>query len=87
MHHVTTLDEHGAVITTEGFDDYGRASVRFCRIVLRHPHVHVQWVEGEELPGLPPKVIAQRFGDPCEKPCCVPLAEPWPEGTPTVTSS
>jgi hypothetical protein len=85
MHHIVTVNPHGERITHEEFDEYGKATIRFCRIVLRHPGVHVYWVDGDVLPGLPDKIVAERFGNPCEAPCCVPLAEPWPEG-PTVTN-
>lgn len=85
MQHVRSINPHGEVITDEEFDDYGKASIRFCRMVLRQPGVHLQWIDGEELPGMPPKVVGQRFGNPCEAPCCVPLAEAWEEQDPGVT--
>lgn len=79
---ITILGQHGETLSEYPFDgeDADRlASLRYCAIVLTSPKAHVRWTEGDALPGLPPKVHAERFGDPCEKPCCVPLADPWPE--------
>lgn len=81
MHRITTLDEHGTESVLVQTPDAGRASIAYCRIVLRQPQTHVRWTEGVVLPGLPEKVLAERFGAPCESPCCVPLAAPWPEET------
>lgn len=79
MHHVVVLD-HGN-ITERLYDgpEARRASLTYCRAILRRRTVHVRWFEDDALPGLPEKVLAERFGDPCESTCCVPLAEPWPE--------
>lgn len=87
MHRVTVLDEHAveSECLYEGLDAR-RASLTYSRAVLRRRAAHLRWVDGISLPGLPDKVVAERMGDPCEKPCCVPLAEPWPEPT-AVTSS
>lgn len=82
MHHVITLDEHGNTVTDEEFDEVDAAARRYIRIVLNQPDVHVRWHIGETLPGMPPVVAAHRFGNPCEAPCCAPLAEPWPEQNP-----
>lgn len=80
MHQVVVLDQHGAVSETlyDG-SEARRASLTYCRAVLRRRTVHVRWFEGDVLPGMPVTVHAERFGDPCEGTCCVPLASPWPE--------
>lgn len=86
MHHVIVLDKHGNV--TENLyhgPDPGRASLTYSRAVLRRPRAHLRWVDGDVLPGLPDNVQAERFGAPCDEPCCVPLAAAWPE-EPTVTN-
>lgn len=82
MFRVVTLDQHGDELTSEDIDERGKAVLRYSRVVLHQPSIHVRLIEGEELPGLPPNVVAQRFGSPCDAPCCVPLADPWPEQDP-----
>jgi hypothetical protein len=80
MDRVEVLDHHGTVIEEIiRHTDPGIVTIAYSRVVLRRPEVHVRYVEGDELPGVPPKVIAQRFGDPCEAPCCMPLSDEWPE--------
>lgn len=77
MSRVVILDKHGnevrRVIATH---DHVQAVIEYSHTVLREPKAHVRLVEGDELPGMPEKIVAERFGDPCEEPCCVPLAEP-----------
>lgn len=85
---ITVLGEHGETQRQYHFDGEHAdrdAALRYCAIVLNSPKVHVTWTEGDTLPGLPEKKHAERFGDPCEKPCCVPLADPWPEQQPSQT--
>lgn len=82
MHRVITLDTHGAVVTETRHDTARSAALVYCGVVLGSPGQHVRWVDGDALPGLPDKVQAERFGDPCEGPCCVPLASEWPERCP-----
>lgn len=78
MDRVEVLDVHGNVVETACVTpDPGIATIVYSRIVLRRPDVHVRYIEGNELPGIAPKVIAQRFGNPCDHPCCVPLASEW----------
>jgi hypothetical protein len=79
MHKVVTIDSHGDEVEESRHDGYRDAALAYCRIVLRAPGQHVRWIDGDPLPGLPVTVVAERFGNPCEESCCVPLAEPWPE--------
>ncbi len=46
----------------EPFTDYHKAVVAYTRAITTHPYEHVLLIEGEELPGIPPKVIAEKFG-------------------------
>lgn len=79
MYRVITVDEHGGILTEDRRDDGVAAAIAYIGVVLNNRQAHVRLVEGDELPGLPENVLAQRFGDPCENPCCVPLALDWPE--------
>lgn len=85
MYRVITVDEHGGILTEERTDDGAAAAITYIHTVLDNREAHVRLVEGDELPGLPENVLAQRFGNPCENPCCVPLADHWPEATAAVT--
>ena len=46
------------------FDWLPNAVTAYTAAVVAHPHEHITLIEGEELPGMPPKVIAERFGSP-----------------------
>lgn len=87
MHRVVVLDQHGTV-AERLYDgpDARRASLTYITVLLRRRSAHLQWIEGDELPGLPAKVLAERMGNPCEETCCVPLAAPWPEQQHPVTN-
>ena len=77
---IEVLDTHGNVIETVlRHEDPGTATMCYVATFRRLPHAHVRLVEGDELPGMPVNVIAERFGNPCEQPCCVSLADAWPE--------
>lgn len=80
MHRVVVLDQHGEVSETlyDG-SDMRRAGITYGRAVLRRRRAHLRWTGDDPLPGLPATVHAERFGAPCEEPCCVPLADEWPE--------
>jgi hypothetical protein len=79
MHRVQHLDVHGNVIEEVERDHHADAAIAYIDRLLADRSAHLRWVDGDPLPGLPVTVVAERFGNPCEEPCCVPLAEPWPE--------
>lgn len=41
-----------------------KAVAAYTRAIVAHPDQHVTLIEGDELPGVPPKVVAERFGNP-----------------------
>jgi hypothetical protein len=86
MHHIVVLDHGDVAESLYDGTEARRASLTYCKTVIRRRTAHVRWTEDDPLPGLPEKVLAERFGDPCEGVCCVPLADEWPE-QPTVTNS
>lgn len=80
MSRVEVLDVHGNVIETVlRHRDPGTATMCYVATFRSKPDAHVRLVEGDALPGMPENVIAERFGNPCDAPCCVPLADAWPE--------
>lgn len=83
MFRVEVLDQHGTVVRTVLRAHHpADSTMAYWHAIRSEPTVHVRVVEGDELPGMPENVIAQRFGNPCDAPCCVPLAAPWPEQNP-----
>lgn len=55
-----------------------RASLTYCRQLLRLQRRggHIRWIEGDALPGLPPKVIAEWFGEAAPPPQAEPIIAP-----------
>jgi len=41
-----------------------KAVVAYTSAIIANPDKHVTLIEGDELPGIAPKVIAERFGNP-----------------------
>lgn len=79
MHYITVLDRHGETVSEQQFTNMRDAGLAYCRAVLNQPDDHLRWSDDDVLPGMTPEVHAERFGNPCDEPCCAPLAQPWPE--------
>lgn len=79
MHRVQTIDRHGDVTAETVHDTARRAALTYMRRLIAEPEAHLRWVGPDVLPGMPETVHAERFGNPCEQPCCVPLADEWNE--------